>query len=238
MQDDLQSLLELSEVDKKVHELKLLKKDLPGRIQALRDEIERESAALEKINRSLADTRQKIADNQDQGVTEQTALTESNRRLDNITTNREYDAVHSEIAIHKRNIDTAQANVLHYQQMLENLEKEKEEVEAHHRQVVETNGPELEKLTAELNGIEDRISAEASKGDVHRVKINKRILSVYDRVVKRRNNPNVIALVNRDQRFCSVCNRTQTPQKVIEISKRNALNTCESCGSILIWKDF
>jgi len=47
----------------------------------------------------------------------------------------------------------------------------------------------------------------------------------------------VIAAINRTQKACLVCNRTQTPQRVIEISKKNALLTCESCGSILVWKE-
>jgi predicted nucleic acid-binding Zn-ribbon protein len=63
------------------------------------------------------------------------------------------------------------------------------------------------------------------------------VLAVYDRVVKRRGNPNVISPINRSQKACLVCNRTQTPQRVIEISKKNALLTCESCGSILVWKE-
>lgn len=237
MQEDLQYLLELSSVDKKVHELKLMKKDLPVRIQTLKDGIEREKANLDRVNAAITDTKSKIAENQDLGTIEQTALTTSNQRLEAISTNREYDAVHSEIATHKKNIDVSQANVIHFQQILENLLKEKETVEADYKKVLEVNEPELIKLTEELNGIEDKVAQEASKSDAPRNRINKKVLSVYDRVVKRRGNPNVIAAINRDQKACLVCNRTQTPQRIIEISKKNNLLTCESCGSILLWKE-
>lgn len=237
MQEDLQYLLELSSVDKKVHELKLMKKDLPVRIQTLKDGIEREKANLDRVNAAITDTKAKIAENQDLGSLEQTALTTSNQRLEAISTNREYDAVHSEIATHKKNIDVSQANVIHFQQILENLLKEKEAVEADYKRVLEVNEPELIKLTEELNGIEDKVAQEASKSDAPRNRINKKVLSVYDRVVKRRGNPNVIAAINRDQKACLVCNRTQTPQRIIEISKKNNLLTCESCGSILLWKE-
>jgi predicted nucleic acid-binding Zn-ribbon protein len=237
MQEDLQYLLELSAVDKKVYELKLTKKDLPVRIQNLKEEIEREKSNAEKINQSITETKAKIQENQDLSVQEQTNLTESNKRLDAISTNREYDAVHLEIATHKRNIDNAQANVIHFQQILENLLKEKETADAAYKTVLEKNGPELNQLTEELNGIEDKMAAEMSKGEAPREKINKKVLAVYDRVVKRRGNPNVIAAINRNQKACLVCNRTQTPQRVIEISKKNSLLTCESCGSILVWKE-
>jgi uncharacterized protein len=237
MQEDLQYLLELSTVDKKVYELKLTKKDLPLRIQTLKDDIEREKTKLEGTSQAIDETRAKIIENQDICTQEQASLTASNHRLEAISTNREYDAVHLEIATHKRNIDTAQANVIHHQQMLENLLKDKEEVEAAYKQVLDSNGPELNKLMEELGGIEDRIAAEAKKADEPRSKIDKKVLSVYDRVVKRRGTPNVIAAINRVQKACLVCNRTQTPQRIIEISKRTALLTCESCGSILVWKE-
>lgn len=237
MQEDLQYLLELSAVDKKVYELKLTKKDLPVRIQTLKEEIEREKANAEKTDQSIVETQEKIKENQEISVQEQSNLTESNKRLEAISTNREYDAVHLEIATHKRNIDNAQANVIHFQQILENLLKEKEAADTAYKAVLDKNGPELSKLTEELNGIEDRMATEMSKADAPRNKINKKILAVYDRVVKRRGNPNVIAAINRNQKACLVCNRTQTPQRVIEISKKNSLLTCESCGSILVWKE-
>jgi uncharacterized protein len=237
MQEDLQYLLDLSAVDKKVHELKLTKKDLPLRIVTLKDDIEREKTKLEGTTQAIDETKSKIQENQEIVVLEQASLTESNRRLEAISTNREYDAVHLEIATHKRNIDNAQANVIHHQQMLENLLKEKEEVEATYKTVLEASEPELNRLVDELGGIEDRIAAEQAKSDAPREKISKKVLSVYDRVVKRRGTPNVIASINRIDKACIVCNRTQTPQRIIEISKKNALLTCESCGSIMIWKD-
>jgi predicted nucleic acid-binding Zn-ribbon protein len=237
MQEDLQYLLELSAVDKKVYELKLTKKDLPVRIQTLKEEIEREKANAEKLDLSISETQAKIKENQEISVQEQTSLTESNKRLDAISTNREYDAVHLEIATHKRNIDNAQANVIHFQQILENMLKDKEMTDAAYKAVLDKNGPELSRLTEELNGIEDRMASETAKAEAPREKINKKVLAVYDRVVKRRGNPNVIAAINRNQKACLVCNRTQTPQRVIEISKKTALLTCESCGSILVWKE-
>ena len=237
MQEDLQYLLDLSAVDKKVYELKLTKKDLPLRIQTLKDEIDREKSNLEKINQAITETKAQIEQNQDTVVQEQASLTDSNKRLDNISTNREYDAVHLEIATHKRNIDNGQANVIHHQQILENLLKDKETVEVEYKRVMDANSPELNKLVEELSGIEDRIAEQMAKADAPRNKIGKKVLSVYDRVVTRRGNPNVISAINRTQKACVVCNRTQTPQRVIEISKKNALLTCESCGSIMVWKE-
>jgi predicted nucleic acid-binding Zn-ribbon protein len=237
MQEDLQYLLQLSAVDKRVYALKQTKKDLPLRIQSLKDAIGTEKANHERIQTENTDTQAKNRENQDVIATETLSLQESSKRLENISTNREYDAVHLEIATHRKNMDTAQAHVLHFQQILENLQKDVEQVETQYKQVLEANEPELNKLVDELGGIEDRIAEQSTLADEPRRKIGKKVLSLYDRVVQRRNSPHVIAAVNQQHRHCEVCNRTQTPQRIIEIAKRSSLLTCESCGSILVWRE-
>jgi predicted nucleic acid-binding Zn-ribbon protein len=237
MQEDLQYLLQLSAVDKRVYALKQTKKDLPLRIQSLKDAIGTEKANLERIQTEITDTQAKIRENQDVIATETLSLQESSKRLENISTNREYDAVHLEIATHRKNMDTAQAHVLHFQQILENLQKDVEQVETQYKQVLEANEPELNKLVDELGGIEDRIAEQSTLADEPRRKIGKKVLSLYDRVVQRRNSPHVIAAVNQQHRHCEVCNRTQTPPRISEIATRSSLLTCESCGSILVWRE-
>jgi len=237
MQEDLKHLLELSVVDKKVYELKQTKRDLPNRVQALKDAIGKEKANLDRIQAEITDTQTKIKDNQDAVATETLSLQESSKRLENISTNREYDAVHLEIATHKKNIDTAQASVVHFQQVLENLQKDLEQIEGEYQKVREANEPELHTLTEELNGIEDRIAEQAKQAAEPRSKISKKVVSLYDRVVERRKTPYVIAAVNHSHKFCDVCSRSQTPQRIIEVSKKTSLLTCESCGSLLVWRD-
>jgi|GEM_PF-515373 len=237
MHEDLQHLLRLSKVDKKVHELKQTRKDLPQRIQSLRDAIGREKASMEKVQADIAAMQTAIQESQDAIVTESASLEESSKRLNNISTNREYDAVHLEIAAHKKNVDAAQAQVLHFQQVLENLRKEAEEAEAAYAKIQEDLNPELETLTTELNGIEDRIAEAAKQGDEPRSLISKKTLSLYDRILQRRGTPNIIAAVNHKHRACDVCSRNQTPQRVIEVAKAKQIYLCEGCGSILVWRE-
>jgi len=237
MLEDFQYLLELSAMDKKVHELRLSKRDLPLRIQNLRKEIDDEKVKLDALQKAIEETRGKIVENQDLQQTEEAALNESNRRLNEIQTNREYDAMHSEIAVHRKNIETAKAHVTHFQQILENHLKELEGVEASYKQVLEANQPVLDTLSEELGGIEDKITEQQKAAEIPRAKISKRLITLYDRIVTRRGTPNVIARVNMRQRSCDVCSRTQSPQRLVETGKRASIMTCESCGSILIWKD-
>ncbi|MFC1584883.1 zinc ribbon domain-containing protein, partial [Fibrobacterota bacterium] len=234
MREELNYLLELSAYDKKVYNLKKANMDLPCRINSLENEVTTAEKELTGINDSITELESKIAENKDFIESENRELKSSNERLENITTNKEYDAVHSEIATHKRNIENAQANTLHYQQVLENLREDKKSVEEKFNTVKEANSPELKQLNKELSSLEGRIASEAEKSEVPRGKIRKRIISVYDRVKKRRKTPYVITTINWDNKVCVVCNRAQPPQKINELSKMNTLQTCETCGSILI----
>lgn len=237
IEDDLKNLLLLWKVEKKVFELKQTRRDLPQRIQALRDTLDREKAAAEAVRAEIVRSEEQIRESQDSVVTETASLEESSRRLNAITTNREYDAIHLEIAAHKRNIDAAQARVLHLQQVIENLRKDVEEADAAFEKVRAEIEPELETLAAELGGIEDRIAEEAKKGDEPRAAIGKKTLSIYDRTVQRRSTPHVIALVNHAHRACDICARNQTSQRVIEVGKKRQLLLCEGCGSLLVWRE-
>lgn len=237
IEEDLKNLLALWRVEKKVFELKQTRRDLPQRIQSLRDAIGKERSAADKLHADITRAETQIRESQDAVVTESASLEESGKRLGAITTNREYDAVHLEIAAHKKNIDTAQARVLHLQQVMENLRKEAEEAEAAYEKIRSEIEPELETLTAELGGIEERITAEANKGDAPRALIGKKTLSVYDRTVQRRSTPHVIALVNHAHRACDICSRNQTSQRVIEVAKKKQLLLCEGCGSLLVWRE-
>jgi predicted nucleic acid-binding Zn-ribbon protein len=237
IEEDLKNLLRLWAVDKKVFELKQTRRDLPQRIQALRDALGREQAAADKALAEITRAETQIRESQDAVVTESAALEDSGKRLNAITTNREYDAVHLEIAAHKKNIDTAQARVLHLQQVVENLRQEAAEAQAAFEKVRAEIDPELETLSTELAGIEDRIAGEAKKGDEPRAAIGKKTLSTYDRTVARRGTPHVIALVNHAHKACDICSRSQTSQRVIEVAKKRQLLLCEGCGSLLVWRE-
>jgi len=237
IEEDLKNLLLLWAVDKKVFELKQTRRDLPQRIQALRDALAREKALADKARAEIVRVEGQIAETQEAIVAESAALEHSSTRLGAITTNVEYDAVHLEIAAHRRNIDTAQARVLHLQQMVENLRSEAEAAAAAYEAVRAELEPELETLSTELAGIEDRIAEAARQGDTPRAVIGKRVLSIYDRTVQRRKTPHVIALVNLAHRACDICSRTQTPQRLMEVGKKRQLMLCEGCGSLLVWRE-
>jgi len=237
MEEELNYLLQLCEFDKNIYQLKKSNKDLPRKIKSLQDENAGAEKRFNSVAAELAICEAKIKEARTFADEEKERLDSSNHRLENISTNKEYDAVHAEIAAHKKNIEDAQATALHYQQVLENIRSDKEKAEKEFQAILEQNSPELQKLTAELNSLESRIEEERKKSDIPRQKISKKTLSIYERILQRRQTPYIIATVNDKKRTCEICNRTQPAQKLNELSKMHSLQTCETCGSILIWRE-
>ncbi len=237
MKEELNNLLELSDLDKKAYNLRKSNKDLPIKINELKSDIEKAESSLSEINSLIEGSEKKIRENKAFTEDEMKALEASEERLKNISTNKEYDAAHSEIATHRRNIEDAQANTLHYEQVLENLKEDKKAIEENYNAIIKTNNPELEVLEKDLDSLETRISAEVEKSKEPRGKISRKLIGVYDRIKNRRKSPNIISVLNWESGVCTVCNRTQPPQKVNEVSKMDKIVTCETCGSILIWKE-
>ncbi len=237
MKEELNYLLELCGYDKNAYNLRKANKDLPIRINELKTEIQTAEAKLNEISNLVSETEKKIKDSREFTESEIQNLEDSEERLKNISTNKEYDAVHSEIATHKRNIEDSQASAIHFEQVLENLKEDKKAIEEEYNSIIEKNKPELESLSKDLDSLEDRIAIEVSKSEEPRKKVGKRLISVYERMKKRRKSPYIISIINWNSNVCENCNRTQPAQKVNEVSRMDSIITCEGCGSILIWNE-
>jgi predicted nucleic acid-binding Zn-ribbon protein len=237
MKDDLDLLLELSTLEKRAYDLRKANKDLPVQIEELEGKISAAEGKLQEVNSLIEASEKEVQQNQTFIEDETKALEDSKNRLENISTNKEYDAIHAEIATRKRNIEDAKANTLHFQQVLENIKEDKGEVEKECNEVKEAKTPILAELKEELGQLEGKINQVVEQSNTPRSKIAKKVISVYDRIVQRRSSPYVISILGPNQNVCGICNRTQPPQKINETSKMRSLQMCETCGSLLVWKE-
>ena len=102
MQEELKQLLQLCDLDKKIFDLRKSNKNLPIKIAALKEEIGSAQNKLNKLVTDMEECEKKISDAKNFAEEEKKNLENSNHRLENITTNKEYDAIHAEIATHKK----------------------------------------------------------------------------------------------------------------------------------------
>lgn len=228
---NLFKLVNLQEIDKRLMELELLKGDLPDQIEDLKSRLfnveeallknKQDLETIKKLNRTIDIDIRCLSDR----------LKKYQEQLYSVKTNKEYDAITSEIENLEKQIETAElkgveslereekltADVSRLQEQTFQLEQllKKNEFELQER--LNQSDAEQKVLMSERNNI---IST-----------VDRRLLANYERIRKGKNG---IALAAIENYTCNACNATIPAQTVVEIRKMDRLISCEVCGRILI----
>ena len=96
------------------------------------------------------------------------------------------------------------------------------------------NTVQLAYLKKELNSIEDKVKIKEGERKNVTVRINRTLLSTYERVRKGRGDQVVVTI---KKRACTGCYKGIPPQTIQEIKKGEEVFTCDNCGRILIWTE-
>lgn len=234
MQNDLEMLLKLQNIDYDLEELDRSREYLPDMINNLKKEMEEVSRTLKESEERLTQQvlqRKKLELDIDEINSE---LTKLQKQMRDIKTNREYDALVTEIANRKTKISESEEELLKILAEIDELQDKVKEYKERVIEVDKNNRIQLESLSKEMDSIGTKIKQKQDERKNISVRINKLMLATYERVKKVKGGAAVVAV---KKRACSGCYKSLPPQKIQEIKKGENLITCDSCGRILIWTD-
>jgi predicted nucleic acid-binding Zn-ribbon protein len=234
MLQDLVLLIQLQEIDLRIKEQELAQENFPTQVTQLEQEIVKSKAALdhadEKLRKALADK----TTFEEQIQKAKDGLDKSQDRLNNIKTNREYDAVHAEIEAQKHMVNTAETRKKHIIDEIDKLQASVSGAQSTYETTVSTNEPKIKELKEKITAIDSNIAEITKERDVLIPQIGKHILRPYDLIRKKRKNGKALSLISNN-RNCAVCFKVLEPQLYNEIKRGLKLIICESCGSIMVW---
>jgi uncharacterized protein len=231
---DLEYLIQLQEIDQKIHEQEVAKEQLPATVSELELTIEKAKNGMEAAARKLTETENELKGFEDQIVQAQLGLEKSQERLNSIKTNREYDAVHAEIETQKGIIHSSESRKKKLTDHIAALKTQSEAAQVEFEKVKSENEPKLVELKAKIASIDSVIAGIETERATVTPQINKSILRTYDLIKNRRKNGKVISLV-AESRTCTVCYKVLEPQLMNEIKRSTKLILCQNCGSIFVW---
>jgi predicted nucleic acid-binding Zn-ribbon protein len=231
---DFEYLLQLQEIDLKIHEQELAKKELPEMVKTLERAVEAALKALDAATKTAEDAEKEIHSLDDQVAGAHTGLERSQGRLNSIKTNREYDAVHAEIETQKNIIQTSEVRKKKLADEAAQKKALAEAAAADFEKTKSENEPKIAELTTNIASIDSVIAGIAREREEIVPLVNKSIMRTYDLIRKRRKTARVISAIN-ESRICSVCHKVLEPQIMSEIKRSSKLIMCQSCGSIFIW---
>lgn len=231
---DMEMILKLQGIDYELGELERSKDYLPDMISNVEKEIHEISKALEDSKKEV--TEQTLLHKKldiELAILNQ-ELSKFQKQMQDIKTNKEYDALTNEIVNRKLRISSTEEEIL---KILTNIDDLKEKIKKYKQKSEEmdkNNTAQLAYLKKELNSIEDKVKIKQGERKNLTVRIDKRLLSTYERVKKGRGDQVIVTI---RKRACTGCYKGIPPQKIQEIRKGDLIFTCDNCGRILIWTE-
>jgi len=231
---DMEMLLKLQNIDYDLGELERSKDYLPEMIHNLEKETEEYRRALQASEQELGELNLRHRNLDLELTILNQELTKFQKQMREIKTNKEYDALTTEIANRKLKISTTEEEILKTLTGMDDLKEKIKQYQQKLDDVEKTNTVQLVDLRERLSSIEDKVKIKQGDRKNITVRIDKKLLATYERVKKGRGNQVVVTI---RKRACGSCHKSVPPQIIQEIRKGEMVYTCDNCGRILIWTE-
>lgn len=232
VEEKLKALYDLQCVDSEIDQLRIVRGELPIEIQDLEDEIIRQESRLEKFEEDKISLTDDLKAKKEL-IKNSTELIERYKtQLNNIKNNREFTSLTKEVEFQELEIELSEKKINEFKAkivMKDELIASLTETLNENKEDLETKKSELSEITSETEKEEKQLM---KKSESAQKKIDKRLLSSYNRI--RGSVRNGLALVSVDRDACGGCFNKIPPQKQLDIKLHKKIIVCEHCGRILI----
>lgn len=232
MLDQLRYLVQLQHLQNKKALLIRSREETPGCIA----EIEKEYQQVEAdflLNKAELEHARKMHRSLEQAVADlETKISRSKQRMQEVKTNKEYQAMLKEIEELKKDISQKEDQMLEAMESIESLSealKQKEKQLQERRKKMEADRQELTKQSEQVT--EQLEHLEALQGKV-REKLEAALLKRCESLLHRHGG---IAVAAVEAGVCQVCHMNIPPQKFIELQRDQNISNCPHCHRFIYW---
>ena len=234
MQKDLLLLLDLQEIDDQLGELERSKIYLPEMIQNLEKELTDLEEGISDDGAALLEGEKERKMLELEIETDKQELEKFQQQMRIIKTNKEYDALTTEIDSKRREISDKEERVLTLMAQSDEYQEKLTEMKGSLKEVETSNAEQLTMLKPQASTLQAKIDEKLSlRGNIAK-DINRRVIGTYERVRKGKGGMVVVPI---RKKACSGCFSQIPPQRIQEIRRGDRIFACDSCGRILIWTD-
>lgn len=231
MRETLVALHKLQQIDAKVLEIERSGGHFPARIRekeaqldTLRSGVGALKAELEAKKNERRDAEGTIRDDGEK-------LQKWKRRLADIKTPREYQALSREVEGSERNIRELEDRVLAMMQEIEAKQVVITEKESEFKAVETEVLGQIRELRERMAIItKEALEAKSARGPIA-AQVPPKVLQLYDRIRDRRQG---IAVSVASGGNCTACNVAVRPQLLVTVRKLESIETCPNCSRILV----
>ncbi len=234
MKEDLELLLKLQVLDYDRGELERSKEYIPDMMENLRREISENEENFKNNEKELTETTV-IQKNLELEISSlQDGLKKLKSQMMAIKTNKEYDALVSQIDAVKESINGKETTLLETIERVEILEDSIDEFRKKSIETKKQNNSQLSILQEKMDSVGTKVQMKDAERQNIIVRVPKRMMSTYERIRKNRGGAAVVAA---KKRACGACFKALPPHLIQELKRGDQLITCDNCGRLLIWQN-
>ncbi len=234
MKKQIALLIDLQKIDQEIRTLNTKKQTLPDKAKELdlgfqdrKEKAEDERKGLEGLNKLHKEKESELKQGQEK-------LRKAKERLLEVKTNKEYQAMLTEIdTIEKSNGRIEEEILILY----DRIDEKKGFVKSHEKDFEQyRSGYEAErkKIDEELASIDGELETQKKKFEALVPALKPDLLRRYEMIKGRRNG---IAVVSARNAICSGCNMNIPPQLYNELQRSEELICCPNCNRIIYWDE-
>jgi predicted nucleic acid-binding Zn-ribbon protein len=233
MSPDLERLIELQQLATAMTEARREIDTHPGRLQAADDVLNGAIGAVDSATAALEDNKQRRRDLEKKASIFQGRLTKFQEQLSSVKTNREYQAIQTEIASAKEELGAAEERILEGMVETDGLTARLAEAEAALAVQRKEVAAEKQVLATELAATETALATATQAHESLLKELPSRITALFDKVANIRKGV-ALSLATIDG-LCSKCHVRLRPMVFQEVRQNDAIVQCDSCRRILYY---
>jgi len=235
LKKQLALLRELQRIDLDLDELTKKKGEIQSRLAQNREVLERLVSELDNQKSELEEIRG-LQRSKQMDLTEiHDNLKERKKRLLNVGSTKEYNAVEREIEVLQKSAEQTEEETLQLQEVVSDTEDSIKTKQGMVKELQEGIAQEDSNAETELGALDKHITKLNNRAEEARTEVPKRVLYKYDFIRSRRPG---LAIVAARSGHCEGCYMSLPPQLFIQIQRAETLETCPSCQRILyFWED-
>ena len=232
MREQLKLLWELQKIDLELKGIKEEKDRYPKEIKKLDEKQKIEKERIQKEREKVESLEKTRRQKEGHLNTEQEKIKRAEGRMSEVKTNKEYQALLSEIDTVKEANSRIEEEIL---QVMDEIDELKRDLSKREKEM----GSTLEKIEGERKKLQEK-TAQGEKAWSERVErrellskqIESKLVKLYSTLKEKRQGVGVVSVKNET---CQGCFLNVPPQMFIEVQKNNALVRCPHCNRILYW---
>jgi predicted nucleic acid-binding Zn-ribbon protein len=229
---DLDNLIHLQNLDKKMADISLSLDNIPSQIEKINEKIENNSKIVAQAKEKMVQNQKKRRDLETEVKDIKVRISKYNLQLNEVKTNKEYSSLLKEIEEAKKKVDGLEEKIITEMLAADQIEEEIKTADKKYKEGQERFLKEKNALQQKRNELEEKRKKLIQEKDELLPKIPAEQVSLYLKISPKKNG---VALSPVFDDFCSMCHVRIRPQVLNELKGQEKVIVCENCGRILYW---